>query len=78
MFVNVGDARIGAMMQQGEGQPKGWLFHFRVPNIDEAVARVKAGGGKVHAGPMDVPGGDKVIVASDPEGVPFGLAAPGN
>jgi predicted enzyme related to lactoylglutathione lyase len=41
------------------------------------VEKVKAGGGQVHAGPMDVPGGDRVIVASGPQGVPFGIAAPG-
>jgi len=63
-------------MKQGDKQPKGWMFYFRVPDIDAAVERVKAGGGQVHAGPMDVPGGDRVIVASDPQGVPFGIAAP--
>jgi predicted enzyme related to lactoylglutathione lyase len=28
-------------------------------------------------GPMEVPGGDRVLVATDPEGVRFGVAAPG-
>lgn len=77
VFVDVGDKRIGATMKQSADQPKGWTFYFRVPDIDEAAQKVKAGGGKVHAGPMDVPGGDRIIVASDPEGVPFGLVAPG-
>jgi hypothetical protein len=27
-------------------------------------------------GPMEVPGGEWVISADDPEGVPFGLVAP--
>ena len=30
--------------------------------VDVAAATVKKAGGKVHAGPMDVPGGDRVIV----------------
>lgn len=77
VFVDVGESRIGATMKQADKQPKGWTFYFRVPDIDAAAEKVKAGGGRVHAGPMDVPGGDRVIVASDPEGVPFGLAAPG-
>ena len=77
VFAAAKDTTIGGTMQQGEGQPKGWTFYFRVPDIDGAVERVKAGGGKVHAGPMDVPGGDKVFVASDPDGVVFGVAAPG-
>jgi predicted enzyme related to lactoylglutathione lyase len=77
VFIAVGDERIGATMKQGDKQPSGWTFYFRVPDIDAAVEKVKAGGGQVHAGPMDVPGGDRVIVASDPQGVPFGIAAPG-
>ena len=67
---------IGATMKQTPGAPQGWQFYFRAPDIDSAVAKVKKAGGKVHAGPMDVPGGDKVIVASDAHGVPFGVAAP--
>lgn len=76
-FVDVGSNRIGATMKQAAGAPAGWMFYFRAPDIDAAVEKVKSGGGKVHAGPMEVPGGDKVIVASDPQGVPFGIAAPG-
>lgn len=76
-FVDVGEARVGATMKQSPGAPPGWMFYFRAPDIEAAAEKVKAGGGKVHAGPMEVPGGDKVIVASDPHGVPFGVAAPG-
>lgn len=67
---------IGATMRAGE-QPPGWLFYFRAPDIDRAAAQVRASGGTVHAGPMEVPGGDRVIVASDPLGAPFGVVAPG-
>lgn len=77
VFVAAKDNTIGATMKQSEKQPKGWTFFFRVPDIDVAVEKVKAGGGQVHAGPMEVPGGDRVIVASDPDGVPFGVSAPG-
>ncbi len=76
VFIAVGESRIGATMKRTSEQPPGWMFYFRVPNIDAAVERVKKAGGKVHAGPMDVPGNDRVIVASDVHGVPFGLAAP--
>jgi predicted enzyme related to lactoylglutathione lyase len=77
VFAAVGDARVGATMQQSPGGPRGWQFYFRVPDIDAAAERVKKAGGKVHAGPMDIPGGDRALVASDPHGVAFGLAAPG-
>lgn len=76
IFVDVGGTRIGATAPQSQEMPQGWTFYFRAPNIDEAVEKVKRGGGKVHAGPMDVPGGDRVIVATDPHGARFGVAAP--
>ena len=77
VFVDVGATRIGATMPLTSGAPKGWMFYFRTPDIDAAAEKVKAAGGKVRAGPMEVPGGDRVIVASDVHGVPFGVAAPG-
>lgn len=75
-FVDVGGTRIGATMPQEPGEPKGWQFYFGAPDIDVAVERVRKAGGKIHSGPMDVPGDDKVIVASDPFGVRFGVSAP--
>jgi uncharacterized protein len=76
-FIANGDSAgeaIGAIMRQSS--VPGWSFYFRVPDIEAARTRIESGGGTVHAGPMDVPGGERVIVASDPEGVAFGLVAP--
>jgi uncharacterized protein len=69
-----GDA-IGAVMRAAG--PPGWSFYFRVPDIEIAKAKIEAGGGTVHYGPTEVPGGELVIQAADPEGVAFGLVAPG-
>ncbi len=69
---------IGAVMKAPPGAPTGWGFYFRVPDIAVAKAKVEAGGGKVRQGPMEVPGGEWVINAEDPEGVSFGLVAPAN
>jgi predicted enzyme related to lactoylglutathione lyase len=78
IFIEAAGETIGATMPKPpEGQPAGWTFYFRTPDIDAAAERVKAAGGTVHAGPMEVPGGDMVIVASDPQGAGFGIAAPG-
>jgi hypothetical protein len=71
-----GDA-IGAVMPLPEGGHPGWFFYFRVPEINAAKDRVEAAGGTVRMGPMEVPGGEWVLSADDPEGVPFGLVAPG-
>lgn len=79
VFVDVAGSgtRIGATMKQAPGAKPGWLFYFRVPDLRASVAAITKGGGKVLHGPMPVPGGDQVIVAVDPEGAPFGLAASG-
>ncbi len=76
VFVAVGGETFGATMTATQ-QPPGWLFYFRAPDIEAAAARVKAHGCAIHAGPMEVPGGDMIIVASDPHGAMFGVAAPG-
>lgn len=76
VFVEAAGTTIGATMPQPPGAPRGWQFYFRVPDVDAALTKIPAAGGTVHAGPMDVPGGDRVIVASDPHGVRFGVAGP--
>jgi predicted enzyme related to lactoylglutathione lyase len=71
-----GDA-IGAVMKAQPGSRSGWGFYFNVPDIHAAKAAIEAGGGKVSHGPTEVPGGQLVLQAEDPEGVFFGLAGPG-
>jgi predicted enzyme related to lactoylglutathione lyase len=83
IFIQAGDQTIGATMQtpppgQPNAQRPAWQFYFRAPDIEAAAAKVAEKGGTVHAGPMDVPGGDRIIVASDPHGVMFGVVGPGN
>jgi predicted enzyme related to lactoylglutathione lyase len=79
IFVNVGDQVIGATMNAGGGDaPVGWRFYFRAPDIEEAAAKVTRNGGIIHAGPMEVPGGDRIIIATDPHNVMFGVVGPGN
>ena len=70
------DDAIGAVMRVPPGAPMGWNFYFRVPDIEIARSRVEAGGGTLISGPMEVPGGEQVLQAMDPDGVIFGLVAP--
>ncbi|CAN7226655.1 VOC family protein [Phenylobacterium sp. LjRoot219] len=68
------DGVVGGMMKKPEQvrQPA-WLYYFQVGDIDAAVLRVTNGGGKVVNGPMEVPGGDWIIQAVDPQGAMFAL-----
>jgi predicted enzyme related to lactoylglutathione lyase len=68
------DGRVGGMMKKPDNVPAAcWLYYFRIGDIDAAAARVKAGGGQVLNGPMEVPGGDWVLQAMDPQKAMFCL-----
>jgi uncharacterized protein len=64
---------IGAVMRVQPGESPGWNYFFRVGDIDEAKQRIEDAGGSVRQGPMEVPGGDFVIYATDPAGARFGV-----
>lgn len=53
--------------------PSAWLLYFRVPDVHAAAERVKANGGKVVNGPMEVPGGSWIVQCADPQGAMFAL-----
>ncbi|WP_346323493.1 VOC family protein [Emcibacter sp. SYSU 3D8] len=68
---------IGAIMNKPEQVTTPcWQFYFNVPAMDSAVNRVKRGGGKVLMGPHQVPGGNWIVNAVDPQGAYFALLAP--
>lgn len=67
---------IGGMMNkppQLANVPPHWGIYFRVADINDAVERIKANGGKILNGPMEVPGGDQIVNAMDPQGAAFSL-----
>ena len=67
---------MGGMMTKTSDMaqvPNAWLLYFRVPDIQAAAERVRAGGGKIIMGPMEVPGGSWVFQAADPQGGTFAL-----
>jgi predicted enzyme related to lactoylglutathione lyase len=72
-FMDHGGRMIGAMMTAPAGAPVGWKFAFHSADVDGAVERIRSGGGKVDQGPMEVPGDQRAVMATDPEGVPFML-----
>ena len=72
-----GGEAIGAVMKAPPGAPSAWSFYFRVSDIEAAKHTIEQSGGKVAHGPMEVPGGEMVLQASDPHGARFGLVAPG-
>ncbi|MFO1467044.1 MAG: VOC family protein [Steroidobacteraceae bacterium] len=73
-FIDHGGRRLGAIMQkQANGFGSGWMFYFGVKSIAQAKSAIESGGGKVLHGPLEVPGGDWIVIASDPQGAAFGV-----
>jgi predicted enzyme related to lactoylglutathione lyase len=71
-----GLASLGGMMTKTPdmaSMPNAWMVYFRVPDVDAAVDRIKSKGGKVLNDPMEVPGGDRILQAMDPQGAAFAL-----
>ena len=65
---------LGAVMPKMAEMPiPMWTYYFRVPDIDVAVATIKAKGGCVFQEPIEIPGGDFSMVGMDPQGAPFAL-----
>jgi predicted enzyme related to lactoylglutathione lyase len=75
---NRGERMIGGMMNKPKEMaqvPPHWAIYFRVPDINAAVDRIKENGGTILNGPMEVPGGDRIVNARDPQGAAFSLHA---
>ena len=72
-FFNHHDVMIGAVAGTAPGQHPHWRYYFRVPSIATAKETVEAKGGKIAMGPMEVPGGDHIIIGFDPQGAEFAL-----
>ena len=75
---NRGPRMIGGMMNKPKEMaqaPPHWAIYFRVPDINAAAERVKANGGTIINGPMEVPGGDWILTGLDPQGAAFSLHA---
>ncbi|SDS26090.1 VOC family protein [Bradyrhizobium canariense] len=71
---SAGGQTIGGMFAKREREPYPfWLYYFNVDDIDAAAQRVKAGGGRIFEGPLEVLDGVWVARCIDPQGAMFAL-----
>jgi uncharacterized protein len=71
---SAGGQPIGGMVTKPPELPAPfWLYYFNVGDIDAAAQRVKAGGGEILNGPLEVPGGSSIVRCIDPQGAIFAL-----
>jgi predicted enzyme related to lactoylglutathione lyase len=75
LVFGVGDKRLGGMMtaQKGSRMPPMWIFYAETNDLDGALQRAQKKGAKVMNGPMEVPGGGRIVQLMDPQGAPFAL-----
>jgi uncharacterized protein len=69
-----GDRLNGGMMPlpPDAGAPSHWLVYFTSTDLEDSVARITEGGGRVVIEPMPIPSG-RITVAQDPQGATFAL-----
>lgn len=72
-FLDHRSMRIGALCGVAPGQLPKWRYYFRVPSICDAKAAAQANGGSIAIGPHQVPGGDWIVIGTDPQGAEFAL-----
>ena len=65
-----GGFQIGPQMK---GMPSHWAQYISVENVDGAAEAVKANGGRVNMGPMDIPNVGRAVYCVDPQGANFVL-----
>ena len=76
-FIDHGGLRLGGMMRLPDAEgPGGWTFYFGVRSAQVAKRAVEAHGGAVVMDLHQVPGGDCVVSATDPQGARFGIVGP--
>jgi predicted enzyme related to lactoylglutathione lyase len=63
----------GASRKRPDDPAPGWLFYFNVEDLDAAVERLGACGGKAFPAEGEVPGGLSVAHCFDPQGAAFAL-----
>jgi uncharacterized protein len=74
MLFQIDGKDVGGMMKRQPNLPMPmWLYYFNVDGIDAAVSRITKAGGKIAMGPHQVPGGQWIVSAFDPQGGNFQL-----
>jgi predicted enzyme related to lactoylglutathione lyase len=60
----------------GRAIPPNWMYYVTAADLDGTLARATAKGAKVLNGPMEVPGGQRIVQLMDPQGAAFALVTP--
>jgi uncharacterized protein len=67
-MIKAGDTMHGGFGPAQGGAPSHWIGHVLVEDVDETARKAEAAGGKILAGPMDIPEIGRFAVIADPQG----------
>ena len=70
---SVGGQVVAGALTNSDPSPSFWLFYINVEDIDAAVERVSAAGGRAGYNDAELPGGVRIAYCSDPQGATFAL-----
>ncbi|HEY3696921.1 VOC family protein [Phenylobacterium sp.] len=77
LFAAGGPEPHGGMMTKPADIPRPfWSYYVQVDSIEAAKGRVESAGGQVINGPLEVPTGQWILQAVDPQGAMFCLTGP--
>jgi predicted enzyme related to lactoylglutathione lyase len=75
-MIKAGDQMHGGFGTAEGGAPSHWFGHVLVEDVDETARKAEAAGGKILAGPMDIPEIGRFAVIADPQGAVTSAFAP--
>ena len=67
-MINAGGQMHGGFGPAQGGAPPHWIGHVLVEDVDETGTHAESAGGKILAGPMDIPEVGRMVVIADPQG----------
>ena len=75
LIYGLGGTELGGMFTKTKEMPMPpmWFYYIEIADLDAAIERAKAKGGRVLNGPMEVPGGARIAQLTDPQGAAFAL-----
>jgi predicted enzyme related to lactoylglutathione lyase len=79
LIYGIGGKELGGIFTKAAEMvqlPTAWTYYVNVSDIEAAGKRAAAKGGKILRGPMEVPGGSRIIQLLDPQGAMFALHEP--
>jgi uncharacterized protein len=70
---SAGGQVVAGALKNSDPSPPFWLFYINVEDIDAAVERVSAAGGRAGYNDSELPDGIRIAYCSDPQGATFAI-----